>query len=46
MVKCLLQVTGQGSKAACRTEQLAGGIKSGVEGGIHDMRILWAQYSQ
>ena len=38
--KCLLQVTGQGAKSACRTEQLAGGAEAGIEGDIHSMRLL------
>ena len=39
--KYLLQVTGQETKAACGTEQLAGGVESGIEGGIHAMFVLW-----
>ena len=46
MAKCLLRVTGQEAKAACRTEQLAGGVKYGIEGGIHKVRLLWQQHSQ
>ena len=44
--KCLLQVTGQESKAACGTEQLAGGVEAGIDGAIHSMRLLWEQHSQ
>ena len=40
MAKCLLQVTGQEAKAACRTEHLAGGVETGIEIKIHAMRIL------
>ena len=46
MVKCVILVTGQESKAACGTYQLAGGVKVGIEGGIHAMHLLWAQHSQ
>ena len=46
MAKCLLQVTGQEAKAACGKEQLAVGMEEGIEGGIHDMRLLWAHNSQ
>ena len=41
MAKCLLQVMGQEAKAACGKAQLAGGVESGIEGGIHSMHILW-----
>ena len=44
--KCLLRVTGQEAKAACGTEQLAGGLEAGIEGAIHSMRLLWEQHSQ
>ena len=40
MAKCLLRVTGKEAKAACRTDQLAGGVEVGIEGGIHDMSVL------
>ena len=46
MEKCVLRVTGQEANAACGTEQLARGVEVGIEGGVHDMRLLWAQYSQ
>ena len=46
MAKYVLQVTGQESKDACGTEHLAGGVEAGIEGGIHAMRLLWAQHSQ
>ena len=45
LAKCLLRVTGQEAKAACRTEQLAGGVEAGVEGAIHAARLQWAQHS-
>ena len=40
MEKCLLQVTVQESKAACRTEQLTGGAEAGIEVGIHKMILM------
>ena len=46
MAKCLLQVTGQEAKAACGTDQLAGGVEARIEGRICDMHLLWAQHSQ
>ena len=46
MEKCLLRVKGQEAKAACRTEQLAGGKEAGIDGGIHAMRVLWQEHAQ
>ena len=40
MAKCLLQVAGPESKAVCRRTKLAGGVKVGIEGSIHTMRVL------
>ena len=45
MAKCLLRVSGQEYKAACGTEQLAGGLEAGIEGAIHAVRLQWAQHS-
>ena len=39
-------MTGQEANATCGTEQIAESVESRKEGGIHDMRILWAQHSQ
>ena len=44
LAKCLLRVTGQEAKAACGTEQLAGGVETGIEGAIQAMRLLWNQH--
>ena len=46
MAKCLLKVSGQEAKEACRTEHLAGGVEAGIEGEIHAARLQWAQHSQ
>ena len=46
LAKCLLRVSGQESKTACGTEQLAGGVEAGIEGAIHAARLQWAQHSQ
>ena len=46
MEKSVLIVTGREAKDSCRTEQLSGGVKAGIEGGIHSMRLIWAQPSQ
>ena len=44
MEKCLLLMTGQEAKVACRIDQLAGGVEAGVEGGIHAMLDLWEEH--
>ena len=44
LAKCLLRVTGQEAKAACGTEQLAGGVEAGIKGSIYAMRLLWKQH--
>ena len=44
MAKCLIRVTGKEAKAACGTEQLAGGVEAGIEGGINAMRVLWQEH--
>ena len=41
MAECMLWVTGQAAKSACGIDQLAGGVEVWIEGGIHDMRVLW-----
>ena len=46
IAKFLLRVTGQEAKDACGTYQIADGIESGIEGGIHYMHLLWAQHPQ
>ena len=46
LAKCLLRVSGQESKAACGTEQLADRVEAGIEGEIHAARRQWAQHSQ
>ena len=46
LVKCLLQVTEQEAKAACGTEQLAGGVEAGIKGAIHAARLQWTHHSQ
>ena len=43
MAKYLIRVTGQEVKSACGTDQLAGGVGAGTEGGIHAMCILWEE---
>ena len=45
VANCLLRGTVQEAKAACGTEQLAGGVKARIEVGIHAMRLLWQQKS-
>ena len=38
-------MSGQEAKAACGTEQMAGGVEAGIEGAIHAARIQWAKHS-
>lgn len=42
MAKVVLEVAGQEATAACGVKQLCGGLKSGIEGGIHAMCDQWA----
>ena len=44
--KCLLRVSGQEAKSACRTEQLAGGAEAEIDGVIYAARLQWAQHSK
>ena len=44
--KCLLRVTGQEAKSACRTEQLADGVEAGIKGAINATRLQCTQHSQ
>ena len=46
LAKCLLRVTGQKAKAACRTEQLTEGVEAGIEGALYATRLQWTQHSQ
>ena len=46
MDKCLLRVAGTEAKVACGTTQLEGGMKAGIEGAIHAMRVLWEEHNQ
>jgi hypothetical protein len=43
--KCVLNVAGGEAKEACGVDQLCVGLESGIEGGIHAMRLLWEQHS-
>ena len=45
MAKCLLRVAGPEAMAACSTTQLAGGVEVGIEGAIHEMRVLWEEHN-
>ena len=46
MEKCLIQVTGKEATSTCRMEQLARGVKVGIEGDIHSVRVLWQEHLQ
>ena len=46
MEKRILWVTGQESKAACGVEHLVREVEVGIEGGIHNMLLLWLQHFQ
>jgi hypothetical protein len=43
--KCVLCVAGGEAKEACGVDQLCVGLESGIEGGIHAMRLLWEQHA-
>ena len=43
MDKLVVKVAGQEANEACGMEQLCGGMEAGIEGGIHKIRLLWAQ---
>ena len=45
MEKCLFWVTGKEAKDTYRTNQLAGGVDAGIEGGINTIRVLWQEHS-
>ena len=46
--KCVLVVMGEEAEAkeACGTEQLCGGLETGIEVGVHSVRLLWQQHAQ
>ena len=44
--RCVLVLTGEEAKEACRTEQLCGGLEAGIEGGIHVVHLMWQQRVQ
>ena len=46
MEKCLIRVVGQEAKAASGTDQLAGGVKEGIEISMHAMCVLWEDHSR
>ena len=46
MAKCLLNVAGPEAKAACGTTQLAAGLEAGIEGAIHEMRVLLEEHRE
>ena len=39
-------MAGPEAKAACRTNQIAGGVEAGIEGVIHVMHVLWEEHNQ
>ena len=45
MEKFILRVKGQEAKAVFVTEHLTGEVKSSIEGGIHNVLLLWAHHS-
>ena len=46
LAKCVLELTGAEAKEACGTEKICGGLESGIEVGIHTVRILLQQHAQ
>ena len=43
--KLLLEVAGGEATHSCRCNQLFGGLKEGIEGEIHAMRMVWLLHS-
>ena len=43
--KCVLDVTGAEANEACWMDQLYRELESGIEGGIHAVRLLWKQHA-
>ena len=41
MDKCMLKVVGQEAKDKCGKDKMCGGMKEGIKGGTHMMRLLW-----
>ena len=39
--KCVLAVVGPEAKEACRIEQLCVSLKTGIEGGINVILLIW-----
>ena len=42
--KAVLLVAGPEATEACGADQLCAGLSAGIEGGVHAMRVLWAQH--
>ena len=45
LAKCVLLVMGVEAKEACGTEYLCSGLEARIEGGIHEVRLLWQQHA-
>ena len=46
MAKCLMRVAGPEAKAIYGTTNIAGGVEAGIEGAIHNLRVLWEEHKQ
>ena len=41
LAKCVLAVTMTEAELECGIDQLCGGLRAGIEGGVHAMRTIW-----
>ena len=46
LAKYMLLVIWSEAKEVCGMEKLYGGLKSGIEGGIHTVPLLWQKHAQ
>lgn len=42
--KCIIHACGNEATLACGSDQLCAGLRSGIEGAIHSMRVLWREH--
>ena len=42
----VLVVMGEEANEACGMEHICGGLESGIEVGIHEVRLMWQQHAQ
>jgi hypothetical protein len=44
--KCVISVNGGRARDESGVDQLCAGLEAGVEGGIHDMHLIWELHAQ